>query len=164
MMPSPSRHCITHHSLTSLCRCFRIPGPHPTLKDPVGMKDYTAEFIRNVALVSHSGAGQTALVEALLFQTGAVNRMGKVEEGNTVSDFEEEEIRRQQSLSTSLLPLAFNDRQLNLLDPPRFTAFVGEAISALHVAEGAIVLADAVAGVEVGTELLWGYCDQFELP
>ena len=128
------------------------------------MKDYTAEFIRNVALVSHSGAGKTALVEALLFQTGAVNRMGKVEEGNTVSDFEEEEIRRQQSLSTSLLPVEFESCKLNLLDTPGFTDFVGEAISALYVAEGAIVLADAVAGVEVGTELLWGYCDQFELP
>jgi elongation factor G len=128
------------------------------------MKDYTAESIRNVALISHSGGGKTSLVEALLFHTGAVNRMGKVQEGNTVSDYEEEEIRRQQSLSTSVLPVEFEGRKLNLLDTPGFTDFVGEAISALHVAEGAIVLADAVAGVEVGTELLWGYCDQFKLP
>jgi elongation factor G len=128
------------------------------------MKEYTADTIRNVALVSHSGAGKTSLVEALSFHSGAINRMGKVAEGNTVSDYEEEEIRRQQSLSTSVVPIEFEGRKLNLLDTPGFTDFVGGAISALHVAEGAIVLADAVAGVEVGTELLWGYCDQFKLP
>lgn len=128
------------------------------------MKEYTADSIRNVALISHSGAGKTSLVEALLLQTGAINRMGKVEEGNTVSDFEDEEIRRQQSLSTSMLPVEFEGHKLNLLDTPGFTDFVGEAISALFVADGAVVLADAVAGVEVGTELLWGYAEQYGLP
>ncbi len=100
----------------------------------------------------------------MLYAVGAINRMGRVEEGNTVSDFEEEEIRRTQSLSTSLLPVEFKEHKLNVLDTPGFTDFVGEAISALSVADSAIMLVDAVAGIEVGTEVLWGYCEEFGLP
>ena len=127
------------------------------------MKEYATENIRNIALVSHGGAGKTSLGEALLFQTGAVNRMGKVDEGNSVSDFEEEEIRRKQSLSTSVLPIEFQDHKINVLDTPGFMDFVGEAISALWVSEGAVLLIDSVAGVEVGTEVMWGYCEEFGL-
>ena len=125
------------------------------------MKEYPTENIRNVALVSHGGAGKTSLGEAMLFQSGAVNRMGKVDEGNSVSDFEEEEIRRKQSLSTSVLPIEFQDHKINVLDTPGFMDFVGEAISALWVSEGAVLLVDSVAGVEVGTEVMWGYCEEF---
>lgn len=128
------------------------------------MKDYATEFIRNVALVSHGGGGKTSLGEALLHHTGAINRMGKIEEGNTASDFEEEEVRRRLSLSTSVLPLEYKDHKINLLDTPGYTDFIGEVISALRVADGAILLVDSVAGVEVGTELDWGYCDTFRLP
>ena len=128
------------------------------------MKEYGTESIRNLALVSHGGAGKTSLGEAMLHAVGAINRMGRVEEGNTVSDFEEEEIRRTQSLSTSLLPVEFKDHKLNVLDTPGFTDFVGEAISALSVADGAIMLVDSVAGVEVGTEVLWTHCERFGLP
>jgi len=128
------------------------------------MKEYATESIRNIALVSHGGGGKTSLGEAMLYMSGAITRMGKVEDGNTVSDFEDEEIRRGISLSTSILPVEFNDFKLNLLDTPGFTDFIGEVISALYVSGGAVVLVDAVAGVEVGTEIVWGYCDEFKLP
>jgi elongation factor G len=128
------------------------------------MKEYATEKIRNIAMISHGGGGKTILGEAMLFSTGAITRMGKVEEGNTVSDFEDEEIRRTLSLSTAILPVEFNDCKLNLLDTPGYTDFIGEVISALSVADSALIAVDSVAGVEVGTELVWGYCDTFELP
>ena len=128
------------------------------------MKDFGTEFIRNVALISHGGAGKTSLGEAMLVSTGAITRMGKVEEGNTVSDFEDEEIRRNLSLSTGILPIEYNQYKVNILDTPGFADFIGEVISALRVSDGAVVLVDSVAGVEVGTEIVWGYCDQFNLP
>ena len=128
------------------------------------MKEYPTESIRNVALVSHGGAGKTSLAEALLYATGAITRMGKIEEGNTVSDFEDEEVRRKQSLSTAAVPVEFQDHKINLLDTPGYTDFIGEAISALRVSDAALLLVDSVAGVEVGTEIIWGYCDQFKLP
>ena len=126
------------------------------------MKEYATDFIRNVALISHGGGGKTSLGEALLHLTGAINRMGKIEEGNTVSDFEDEEIRRKLSLSTAILPCEYKDHKINLLDTPGYPDFIGEVISALRVADGAVVLVDSVAGVEVGTELVWGYCDDVQ--
>jgi elongation factor G len=128
------------------------------------MKEYATKFLRNIALVSHSGAGKTSLGEALLHMTGAINRMGRVEDGNTVSDFEDEEIRRVLSLSTTVLPVEYKDHKINVLDTPGYTDFVGEVISALRVADGAAVMIDSVAGVEVGTEIVWSYCDEFNLP
>ena len=128
------------------------------------MKEYGTESIRNVALASHSGSGKTILGEAMLFATGAITRMGAVSEGNTVSDFEDEEIRRNLSLSTAILPVEFNDHKINILDTPGYTDFIGEVISALSVADGAVLLVDSVAGIEVGTELVWNYCDEFDLP
>lgn len=128
------------------------------------MKEYTTESIRNIALVSHSGAGKTMLAEALLHFTGATTRLGKVEDGTTAADFEEEEIRRNISLSTAVLPIEYKECKINLLDTPGYTDFVGEVVSALRVVDSAVVLVDAVAGVEVGTEIAWNYCDQFNLP
>ncbi len=128
------------------------------------MKEYTTEKIRNIAMVSHGGAGKTMLAEALLHFTGATTRLGKVEEGNTASDFEEEEVRRKLSLSTAVLPLEYRDIKINLLDAPGYTDFVGEVISALRVADGALILLDAVSGSEVGTEIAWNYCNEFGLP
>jgi elongation factor G len=128
------------------------------------MKEYPTEMIRNVALVSHGGAGKTTLGEAMLYLSGAITRMGRIEDGNMVSDFEDEEIRRQLSLSTSILPVEQGDHKLNLLDTPGYTDFIGEVISALRVADSAIVLIDSVSGVEVGTELVWQYADEFALP
>jgi elongation factor G len=128
------------------------------------MKEYTTEKIRNIAMVSHSGAGKTMLAEAFLHFTGATTRLGKVEEGNTASDFEEEEVRRKLSLSTSIIPVEYRDVKLNLLDTPGYTDFVGEVISALRVADSAVVVIDSVSGAEVGTEIAWNYCNEFGLP
>ncbi|MEN9563365.1 MAG: putative elongation factor [Chloroflexota bacterium] len=128
------------------------------------MKEYTTEFIRNVALVSHGGAGKTMLAEAFLHVTGATTRLGKVEDGTTISDYDDEEHRRKISIYTSVIPVEHKNYKINFLDAPGYTDFVGEMVSALSVADGAIILVDAVAGIEVGTELAWRYCDQFNLP
>lgn len=128
------------------------------------MKEYTTEFIRNVALVSHGGAGKTMLAEAFLHATGATSRLGKVEDGTTVSDYDDEENRRKISIYSSVIPIEHRDHKINVIDAPGYTDFVGEAISALSVADGAIILVDAVAGIEVGTEIAWRYADEFKLP
>ncbi len=128
------------------------------------MKEYSSKNIRNVALVSHSSSGKTILTEAFLHFTGATTRMGKIEEGNTLADFDEEEVRRSISLYTSVIPIEYKDHKLNFLDTPGYTDFVGEMISALSVVDSAIVMVDAVSGYEVGTEIAWKYCDKFNLP
>ncbi len=128
------------------------------------MKEYSTKNIRNIALVSHSSAGKTILTEAFLHFTGATTRMGEINEGNTVSDFDEEEIRRSISLYTSVVPIEYKNTKFNFLDTPGYTDFVGEMISAVAVADAAVVVVDAVSGFEVGTEIAWNYCDKFELP
>lgn len=128
------------------------------------MKEYTTEFLRNIALVSHGGAGKTMLAEAFLHVTGATTRLGKVEDGTTISDYDDEEHRRKISIYTSVIPVEHRDHKINVLDAPGYTDFVGEMVSALSVADGAVILVDAVAGIEVGTELAWRYADQFNLP
>jgi len=128
------------------------------------MKEYTTEFLRNVALVSHGGAGKTMLAEAFLHATGATTRLGKVEDGTTVSDYDDEEHRRKISIFSSVIPIEHRDHKINIIDAPGYTDFVGEMISALSVADGAVIVVDAVAGIEVGTELAWRYADEFNLP
>ncbi len=128
------------------------------------MKEYATDFIRNVALVSHSSAGKTMLAEAFLHYTGATTRMGKVEDGTTVSDYDEEETRRGISLYSTVVPVEYKDVKINLLDTPGYTDFIGEVISALRVADSAIVLVDATSGAEVGTEIAWDYTNRFHLP
>jgi elongation factor G len=128
------------------------------------MKEYTTESIRNVALASHSSSGKTMLTEALLHFTGGTTRLGKIVDGTTLSDYDDEEHRRGISLYTSMIPVEYQNVKINLLDTPGYTDFVGEVISALRVADSAIILIDSVAGVEVGTELAWNYCNEFKLP
>lgn len=128
------------------------------------MKEYSTDAIRNIVITSHSSAGKTILAEAFLHYTGATTRLGRVEDGTTASDFDEEEIRRRISLYTSVLPVEYNDTKINFLDTPGYTDFVGEIISAMSVADAALVLLDAVSGREVGTETSWNYCDTFKLP
>ncbi|MCK5315996.1 MAG: GTP-binding protein, partial [Anaerolineales bacterium] len=128
------------------------------------MKEYTTEHIRNVALASHSSSGKTMLTEAFLHFTGATTRLGRIEDSSTVADFEEEEHRRGLSLSTAIVPVEYKDHKINFLDTPGYTDFVGEVIAALSVADSALILIDSVAGTEVGTEIAWNYCDEFNLP
>ncbi|UCC86422.1 MAG: elongation factor G [Anaerolineales bacterium] len=125
---------------------------------------YSTDKLRNVVLLGHGSSGKTSLTEAMLFNTGAINRMGKVEEGTTVSDFDEEEIRRHISLNLSLISCEWDKYKINVLDTPGYLDFVGEVISAIRVADAGIVLVDAVAGVEVGTELAWQHADNQHLP
>ncbi|WKZ35364.1 MAG: elongation factor G [Anaerolineales bacterium] len=128
------------------------------------MKEYTTEFLRNVALVSHGGAGKTMLAEAFLHVTGATTRLGKVEDGTTVSDYDDEEHRRNISIYSSVIPIEHRDHKINVIDAPGYTDFVGEMISALSVSDGAIFLVDAVAGIEVGTETAWRHANELNLP
>ncbi len=128
------------------------------------MKVYATDSLRTIALISHQGAGKTSLAEAMLFNTGATNRIGTIEQGNTVSDYDEEEIRRGLSLSTSLIPLEIGGIKLNILDTPGYTDFQGEVKNAVAVADLALLLIDASSGVEVGSELYWEYASEFNVP
>ena len=120
--------------------------------------------IRNVALLGHGGSGKTSLAEAMLYITGSTDRLGKVSDGNTVSDYDAEEVKRGFSLSTSIMNLTWKDCKINLLDTPGYLDFVGEARQALKVADSAVILVDGKAGIEVGTELAWSYADEAGLP
>ncbi|HLG73813.1 MAG TPA: elongation factor G [Chloroflexota bacterium] len=128
------------------------------------MKAYSADKIRNVALVGHGGSGKTTLAEAMLFDSGAVNRLGKVDEGNTTSDHDPDEIKHHISINLSLLPLEWNDHKINLIDVPGYPDFIGEVKAGLRVADSALVLVDAGAGVEVGTGIVWKAADEYKLP
>ena len=128
------------------------------------MEALRTENIRNVVLLSHSGTGKTSLAEAMLYDSGAISRLGRVGEGNTTSDFEPEEAKRGSSISLSLLPLKWKEVKINLLDAPGYFDFVGEMKSGIRVADGALILVCAASGVEVGTELAWRYADEAGLP
>src|SRR5213596_3331219 len=120
--------------------------------------------IRNVAVVGHRGTGKTSLVEAMLFQAGAINRLGTVEGGTTTSDWDEDEQRRQMSLASSLCHLEWQGRKINLIDTPGDPGFGGDTVAALTVVEGALVVASAVMGVEVQTNRVWERADGLGLP
>jgi elongation factor G len=120
--------------------------------------------IRNVAVTGHRGTGKTSLVEAMLFQAGAINRLGTVEQGTTTSDWDEDEQRRQMSLASSICHLEWQGRKINLIDAPGDAGFSGDTIAALRVVEGALITASAVMGVEVQTTRVWDRAEQLELP
>ncbi len=128
------------------------------------MRDYKTEAIRNVVLLSHSGAGKTSFSEAALFNSGAIGRLGSVDAGNTTSDYEPEEIKRGTSIQHSVLPTEWNNTKVNIIDTPGYADFLGEAIAALRVADAAIITICAASGVEVGTELMWKHVEAVELP
>lgn len=119
------------------------------------MPKFRTDQIRNVAVLGHSGSGKTSLTEALLFKSGATSRVGRVEDGTTVSDWDPEEQRRGISINLSITPVEFEGTKVNFIDAPGYLDFVSEVISALHVAESGLLLVDAVSGAEVGTELAW---------
>ncbi|MBI4296590.1 MAG: elongation factor G [Chloroflexi bacterium] len=129
------------------------------------MQEYALENIRNVVLLSHSGAGKTSLSEAILFNTGVINRLGKVDDGSTTSDYDPEEIKRRISLNLSILPSPWGkDHKINFLDTPGYSDLIGEVRAGLRVSEGAVIVVCAAAGIEVGTEQVWAYCEEANLP
>ena len=128
------------------------------------MNVYTSEKIRNVVLLGHGSCGKTTLVEAMAYTTGILKRQGRIEEGNTISDYDKEEQKRLFSISTSVVPIFYEDIKINFLDTPGYFDFVGETEEALAAADAAVIVVSAKAGVEVGTMKAWDYCEKYHLP
>ena len=128
------------------------------------MKGYTSETIRNVALLGHGGCGKTTFLEAALLATGVTNRMGRVEDGNTVSDYDKMEIERGYSINTSVVPILWKENKINFIDTPGYFDFVGEVNAALRAAEAAVIMVDAGSGIQVGTEAAWKACERYKTP
>ena len=128
------------------------------------MNIYTTDKIRNICLLGHGGSGKTSLAEAMGYLGGLTSRMGKITDGNTISDFGKEEIKRQISISTSLIPVEWNGHKINILDTPGFFDFSGEAEEAASASDAAIIVVSGKAGVEVGTERAWEICEKYKLP
>ncbi len=128
------------------------------------MKEYKTEDIRNVVLVGHGGTGKTSLTEALLFGSGAVNRLGRVDDGSTISDYDPDEVKRKISINLSLLPCEWKGKKINVIDTPGYADFVGEVKAGLRAADAALMVVCASSGVEVGTEHVWSYADEEALP
>ncbi len=128
------------------------------------MKSYSVDKIRNIVLMGHGGTGKTSLCESILFSLGVTKRMGKVDDGNTVGDFDKEEIARKFTIGTSLIPIEHEEHKFNLLDTPGYFDFVGEVKGAMKVASGAVIMVDASAGVQVGTEKAWDLAEAAGIP
>ena len=128
------------------------------------MKVYRTDEIRNIVLLGHGGSGKTSLVEAMSYVSGAISRMGRVSDSNTISDFDKEEQKRQFSISTALVPIEWEKAKINVLDTPGYFDFVGEVEEAVSAADAAVIVVSGKAGVEVGTEKAWELCDKYNLP
>ena len=128
------------------------------------MKGYTSETIRNVALVGHGGCGKTTFLESALLATGVIDRLGKVEDGNTVSDYDKMEVEKGFSINTSIVPVEWKNSKINFIDTPGYFDFIGEVNAALRASEAAVILVDAGAGVQVGTEQAWKACERYKMP
>ena len=126
--------------------------------------NYSVQNIRNICLLGHSGSGKTALAESLLYMTGAINRMGRVADGNTVCDYDPEEIKRQISISTAVAPLEYKGCRINVLDTPGAFDFSGEVVAALRAADAAVIVCSAKDGVSVGLEKAWKFCEERNMP
>lgn len=128
------------------------------------MNVYTTDKIRNVVLLGHGGCGKTSLAEAMAYLAGMTNRMGTVADGNTISDYDKEETKRQFSIHTSVIPVPWGDVKVNILDTPGYFDFVGEAEEAVSVADAAIIVVSGKAGIESGTKRAWQICEKYKLP
>lgn len=128
------------------------------------MNVYTTDKIRNVVLLGHGGAGKTSLVEAMAYLSGITNRMGKISDGNTISDYDKEETKRLFSINTSVVPIIWDDVKINILDTPGYFDFVGEVEEAVSVADAAIIVVSGKNGIEVGTKKAWEICEKYKLP
>lgn len=128
------------------------------------MKGYKSDTIRNVALVGHGGCGKTTFLEAALLETGVIDRLGKVEDGNTVSDYDKMEIEKGFSINTSVVPIIWKDNKINFIDTPGYFDFVEEVNAAMRASEAAVILVDAGAGIQIGTEHAWNACERYKMP
>ena len=127
------------------------------------MKDFGIDQIRNVGVVGHGGVGKTSLVEAMLFDAQVTKRLGSVDDGTSLSDYTDDEIERKVSIGASLLHLEWKNHKVNIVDMPGYQDFIGEVVGGLRVTETAIILLSAQAGVEVGSEQVWGIADKYDL-
>ena len=128
------------------------------------MKGYTSETIRNVALLGHGGCGKTTFLESALYETGVIKKLGKVEDGNTVSDYDKMEVEKGYSINTSVVPIEWKGSKINFIDTPGYFAFIGEVNAALRAAEAAVIMVDAGSGIQVGTEAAWNACERYSMP
>jgi elongation factor G len=128
------------------------------------MPKYGLDNIHNIVLLSHGGAGKTSLSEAILFNAGAISRLGKVDDGSSTSDYDPDEMKRRISINLSLLPCQWRNNKINVLDAPGYADFIGEVKAGMRVSEGAVIVVCAASGVEVGTEMVWGYCEEAKMP
>ena len=128
------------------------------------MKVYEGADVRNVGLIGHGHSGKTTLAAGLLYTAGATSRLTRVDEGNTPTDYDDEEIQRKLTISTALAVAEWNKKKLNVIDTPGFNIFLNDTHSGLRAADAALVLVDGIAGVEVQTEKVWGFADEFEIP
>lgn len=128
------------------------------------MKVYTTDKIRNVVILGHGGSGKTSLVESMAYLSGITSRLGSVAEGNTISDFDKEEIKRKFSISTTMVPIVWGDTKINVLDTPGYFDFFGEAEEAAAAADAAVIVINGKSGVEVGTQKAWDLCEKYKLP
>lgn len=128
------------------------------------MNVYTTDRIRNIALLGHGGCGKTTLVEAMAYLSGMTTRMGKVNDGNTISDYDKEEIKRHFSISTTVVPIIWEDTKINVLDTPGYFGFVGEVEEAVSVADAAVIVVSGKNGIEVGTQKAWDICEKYKIP
>ena len=128
------------------------------------MADYITQNIRNIVLLGHGGSGKTSIAEAMLYLSKATDRMGKIADGNTVCDYDPEEIKRGFSLSLSTAPIVWENVKINIIDTPGFLDFAGEAIEGVRVADSAVIVVDGKSGLEVGAELGWEYAEDSGIP
>ena len=128
------------------------------------MNVYTTDKIRNIVLLGHGGCGKTTLVEAMAYLSGLTTRMGKISDGNTISDYDKEEIKRLFSINTTVVPIIWEDTKINVLDTPGYFGFVGEVEEAVSVADAAVIVVSGKNGIEVGTQKAWDICEKYKIP
>ena len=128
------------------------------------MEVFRTDRVRNVVILGHGGAGKTTLVEGMAYLSGITSRLGSVNDGNTISDYDKEEIKRKISINTSIVPIEWNKCKVNVLDTPGYFDFVGEAEEAVSAADAAVIVVSGKAGVQVGTEKAWDLCERYNLP
>ncbi len=153
---------VFYFTLTGIHNKWR--GDASGLQEPTHQLCSLHKLLRNVALISHVGTGKTSLVDAALYDSGAVTRQGKVDEGSSVADHDPDELKRGMTLNTKVLPVEWKNTKINFIDTPGYADFVGEVKAGLRVADAALVVVTAEKGVEVGTELTWQYAGERNLP